>query len=354
MVTTGEEVVQRKPTVPMGRTGIILQTMEDMWRFSQYVAVSGLAPKGMERPESIMVAIQMGAEVGMSPMQALQSIAVINNRPGIFGDAALALIRGSGELEKYSQHTSGEGDGRKSVVKVTRRGQEEMIGEFSVADAKKAGLWGKAGPWTQYPDRMLLFRARGFVLRDAFGDVLKGIRTTEELGDIIDVTATVERPNVIDAPAPAATTAPQADAVPAPAAEPERKLVACDGCGKQFTQAGLSRHKCSVKPEPGQPTTPAAQQAAAAPVQSSAPADDTLPGMGEKPVQSAESRTAEILRLLAPCSEAEICTYFRALATPWVVSSLEDVTDERMAKIRAQAAGFVKPIQGYTAKINGK
>ena len=55
-----------------------------------------------------------------------------------------------------------------------------MRSEFSVQDAKRAGLWGKMSasgkptPWVLYPDRMLLFRARGFNLRDNFGDVLKG------------------------------------------------------------------------------------------------------------------------------------------------------------------------------------
>jgi hypothetical protein len=54
---------------------------------------------------------------------------------------------------------------------------------FSVSDAKKAGLWGKSGPWTQYPKRMLQLRARGFALRDAFPDVLKGLVTAEEAQD---------------------------------------------------------------------------------------------------------------------------------------------------------------------------
>ena len=31
---------------------------------------------------------------------------------------------------------------------------------------------------------MLRFRARGYVLRDLFGDVLKGLRTVEEARDI--------------------------------------------------------------------------------------------------------------------------------------------------------------------------
>jgi len=60
----------------------------------------------------------------------------------------------------------------------------EIVSVFSVADAKKAGLWGKAGPWQQYPKRMLQMRARGFALRDAFPDVLRGVISAEEAADI--------------------------------------------------------------------------------------------------------------------------------------------------------------------------
>lgn len=170
--------------VAFGSSGLQLATLEDAYRFSTAVSKSGLAPRGIESPEAVLVAVQMGAEIGLTPMAALQNIAIINGRPGIYGDAALALVRGSGLLESYSQKHEGEGDARRAVIKTKRKGGEEVETSFSVADAKKAGLWGKSGPWSQYPDRMLLFRARGFNLRDNFGDVLKGLRTTEELGDI--------------------------------------------------------------------------------------------------------------------------------------------------------------------------
>jgi hypothetical protein len=52
-----------------------------------------------------------------------------------------------------------------------------------VEDAKRASLWGKSGPWTQYPKRMLQLRARGFALRDAFPDILRGLVTAEEAQD---------------------------------------------------------------------------------------------------------------------------------------------------------------------------
>ena len=46
-----------------------------------------------------MIAIMHGLEVGLSPLSALQRIAVINGRPTIWGDGALALVKASGLCE---------------------------------------------------------------------------------------------------------------------------------------------------------------------------------------------------------------------------------------------------------------
>lgn len=183
-----EQLAVARPTkkpITFGSKGVELATFEDAFRFSNCVALSGFAPKGMEKPEAILVAVQLGLEIGLTPMAAMQNIGVINGRPGIYGDAALALVRASGLLESYQQSYRGDGEKLTAVVTVKRKGDPvEITSEFGVADAKAANLWGKAGPWSAYPRRMLLFRARGFALRDAFGDVLKGLRTTEELADM--------------------------------------------------------------------------------------------------------------------------------------------------------------------------
>jgi hypothetical protein len=184
---------QEKAAIGFGNKGVEISSLEGAYRFANYVVASGFAPKGMEKPEAVLIAVQLGAEIGLTPMAALQNIGVINGRPGIFGDAALALVRGSGLCEKYSQSVTGEGDSRTATVITKRKDGTEIVSTFSVADAKKAALWAKPGPWSQYPDRMLVFRARGFNLRDNFGDVLKGMRTTEELQDMPrDITAEVD------------------------------------------------------------------------------------------------------------------------------------------------------------------
>lgn len=184
----------QKNQISVSNKGLQLSTLDDMWRFAQCVVKSGFAPKGMEKPESVLIAVEMGYEVGLSPMAALQNTAVVNGRPTIYGDAALALVRGSGLLDFYEEKQVGAKgkDDFGYCVTAKRKGDSSSYSEtFTVADAKVAGLWGKPGPWTQYPARMLKFRARGFLLRDAFGDVLKGMRTYEEARDYIDVDAEI-------------------------------------------------------------------------------------------------------------------------------------------------------------------
>lgn len=164
--------------------GLRPENFEGLWRMSQIFAASGFMPKGMDKVESIFVAVQLGMEVGLSPMSAVQNIACINGRPTIWGDAMLGLVRGSGLLERIKEDLIGDGDTTEAICSVWRKGEEDpSVSRFSVADAKRAGLWGKAGPWTQYPRRMLQMRARGFALRDKFSDVLKGLQSREEVQD---------------------------------------------------------------------------------------------------------------------------------------------------------------------------
>lgn len=161
---------------------IVPADIDQVWRFASLVAKSGMAPRDMQKPETITVAIMHGLEVGLTPLMALQRIAVINGRPSIWGDGAMGLVRASGLCEFVFEAVTGEGERMIGVCRVKRKGEKEQIERtFSVDDAKKAGLWGKQGPWQQYPKRMLQMRARAFALRDLFADVLGGLYIAEEL-----------------------------------------------------------------------------------------------------------------------------------------------------------------------------
>jgi hypothetical protein len=202
--------------------GLALATFDDAFRFAKMVAASDFAPKDFRgKPESCLLAIQHGAEARLTPMQSLQSIAVINGRPTIWGDAALALVQSSPACEYVREYIEGDGDNLTAVCEAKRRGYPAPTTvRFSVADAKKAGLWGKSGPWSQYPNRMLQLRARGFALRNAFADALRGLVTAEEAQDYPatepakEAVIVRQKPDVepaVSAPVAAATAAATAD-----------------------------------------------------------------------------------------------------------------------------------------------
>jgi len=192
MSETAIQTTEGKAPITLGDRGVSLDSFEALWRFSTAVQKSGLAPSSLKSAEAIMVAIQMGLEVGLTPMAALQNIAVVNGRPTLWGDAMLGICRGTGQMDEFDEwfEQGGErlprnpvefSDDVIAVCRVKRVGFSAQEVGFSVADAKKAKLWGKAGPWTDYPSRMLKYRARAFVLRDTFGDALRGLHAAEEV-----------------------------------------------------------------------------------------------------------------------------------------------------------------------------
>ena len=177
-------------TVAAGERGLVLHDLDSMQRFATMVLASDLAPsqyrKGSQAQQvaNVCVALQYGLELGLSPMQSLQGVAVINGKPTVYGDALLGLCYASGLVEGFEVEVQGTGDARGAVCTVKRKGVDNtIVRAFTIGDAKKAKLWGRSGPWTQYPERMLEHRARGFALRDAFADKLRGVITAEEARD---------------------------------------------------------------------------------------------------------------------------------------------------------------------------
>jgi len=168
--------------------GFAPATLTEAITFSEMLANSNMVPKAYQgKPQDILVCVQWGMEMGLAPMQALQNIAVINGKPSVYGDAMMALVQASTVCQDVEEYFEGEGTPNPVAVCIaSRKGRKPVTVKFSVEDAKRAGLWGKQGPWTAYPKRMMQMRARGFALRDAFPDVLKGLISVEEANDYPD------------------------------------------------------------------------------------------------------------------------------------------------------------------------
>ncbi len=164
--------------------GAVLANLGDAWTIATAIKNASMTPRGLDTPAKVLVALMAGAEVGLPPIATLKYTMVVNGVPSLYGDGPIALVLRSGLLKAQRSGTEGQGDARHAWYECERKDVEGVTRrEFSVADAKTAGLWGKAGPWKNSPERMMFFRSRAFALRDAFADVLGGFSIAEEVQD---------------------------------------------------------------------------------------------------------------------------------------------------------------------------
>lgn len=191
---------------------IVPTTTEEAWAQSvKYHSVGFINTQFREVGEVFFV-INLGLELGLTPAQALQNIAIIKRRDGrghvtVWGDLMLAIVYNSGLLEKHTEIFTGDLDHGDAtcICTVRRKGfDDNRVFEFGINDAKQAGLWTygtkdfklKKMPWASYPLRMLKMRARTFALRDVFPDVLKGLTSREEAMDIPDNPKATKSPTI--------------------------------------------------------------------------------------------------------------------------------------------------------------
>jgi hypothetical protein len=196
---------------------IVPRNVDEAVRLAKAVIIAGLAPdsyKGRNDDETasrVLIGILKGAEVGFPPITALSTIAIINGRPCIYGDGAIALAQGRGLVDKQETVWLGEEDTEDFTCRfvIWRRGQElPYEGEFSIKDAKKAKLLGKPGPWLTYTKRMMFNRARAFALRDGFADCLCGLSIAEEALDLPTTPEAVKADSFLNDDEPSAEVVP--------------------------------------------------------------------------------------------------------------------------------------------------
>lgn len=202
--------------------GIVPTTFEDVQRLASMAVKSGLFKGDRKDDEAQKLAkssmiIMQGLDVGVPPMQALQSMTIINGRVLMYGDLLTGVLWAHGF--KIDQSVSGEGDKRTATCTITRPDGTKITRTFSVADAKKARLWddrptvkkqwdGKweekpnDSPWFRFQDRMLGWRAFGFAQKDGASDVTRGLFLREEYEHNEPIEITPNTPETIEPPSP--------------------------------------------------------------------------------------------------------------------------------------------------------
>lgn len=191
-----QEENQDKKTAVINLDGkglAIATTLQQQSALADRYLAAGMLPKNYTSVGQVITAWHFAAEFGLPLLVSLRQIAVINGMPSIWGDLPLAICRNKDyfewidemyfdkdlkEISWANKNLTAEIFGAICIVK--RKGSPKPIERFfTINDAKKAGLFSKSGPWTNYTKDMLMYKARSRALKAAFPDAISGFSIAE-------------------------------------------------------------------------------------------------------------------------------------------------------------------------------
>jgi hypothetical protein len=175
-----KEIVPKAP-IEIGPDGLVITSYDQLVRIALVVHKSQVYPS-FRTEAQIIIGLLRAIELKLPLFQALEGLSVINGRVTIMGDLALAVVERSGLLEDLERKYEGEGETLSCTLTVKRKDRSPRSETYSWKDAVNAGDAGKP-VYKKSPRRMLYYRALGFVLRDMFPEILRGMKTTEEVED---------------------------------------------------------------------------------------------------------------------------------------------------------------------------
>ena len=152
--------------------------LPDRLAYAEALSKADLLPKQFAgKPADVLLAMEWGAALGMTPMQAINSIHVINGKPGLSANALAALVRRQGHRMRVV------GDEKEATASIWRRDDPEFEyrATWTLDMAKKAGLITGKDNWTKYPGAMLKARAQTAVVRDACPELIIGLPGDDDI-----------------------------------------------------------------------------------------------------------------------------------------------------------------------------
>jgi len=167
---------------------LIPHGFEEAERMAERLAKSALLPDHFRgKPADVFWAIAYGLEIGLSPVAALRAVYVVKGRPGLYADAMVAVVMAS---RKAVYFRCIESTPTRAVFETQRAGDQPVRKAFTIDDAERAGLTRQNTKYQTEPERMLEARAKSWLAKLVYPDVLHGIQSVEELSDAVDLVET--------------------------------------------------------------------------------------------------------------------------------------------------------------------
>lgn len=153
------------------------------FEFSEKLAQSSIIPQALRnKPADIMVVLQTGIELGLSPMLSLRSVDVIHGTPALKPQTMLALIRSKCPNALIEITDNGTDTATVRMARERDYPDEAFTSVWTKDRAQTMGLLGKDN-WKKQAITMLRWRAVGEACRMVFPDLIMGLYTSQEVQD---------------------------------------------------------------------------------------------------------------------------------------------------------------------------
>jgi hypothetical protein len=328
-----------------GSVALIPTNLEDAIKIAQRLANSGLVPASMRgNPDAVFAGMMLANELGVSTMQGLSNIAVVNGRASVWGELATAIVRASGLCEYLSPPKfTGTGPTMKCTVVGKRKGEKDEVSmEYSMEDAKLAGHLSK-DTYQKNPKDMIMWKALHRLYKFLWADVLKGLTFREFAGEVPE--AEVEEVKVGEIPGDENPKTALSAQIPGPKAAAPALEATADELRAKAEAAKLKKQKLEEEE--------AAQKKAAIPeaeVEIDGKPAEELKGDAAKPDAGAKLPDGEVRHIgtvvrcpYKPNADKSGYDYFVVLATAEGEVRLQCSTKE--------AATALSALKGKTATV---
>lgn len=169
------------------------RSYEEATIVAEHAAASRLFKEILDPPQAMML-IMLGRKFGLSAVDSLRMIHMIEGKPSMSAQLIVGIVQKSGMAEYFELDESS----RTSAKWIThRRGnRKEKSWTFTVDDAKSArlgGIWDREkkqlretfdpnSNWAKFPAVMCSWRAAVFLARFVYADLVGGLYMPDEIG----------------------------------------------------------------------------------------------------------------------------------------------------------------------------
>lgn len=172
-------VVSNTATIESYKKGLEPTSLMEAYKLAEVISKTGIC--GTTSAADVLVRLLHGRELGLTAMQAISGVYVVNSKPGVYAEVLEALCIQHPDCEKWEWI---ERSDTRAELLIGRRNRKEQTIVWTLDDAKRAQLLKEDSNWMKYPRRMLAARCRSEGAGLMFPDATRGMKAREELEDM--------------------------------------------------------------------------------------------------------------------------------------------------------------------------